>query len=85
MAWRNQGITGSNNIPLGKRRFGGDADKDKEDDATNGNITTSNGIENGDLKRGRSPERMFVVASCISRPVANDACRFRRTASSKEA
>ncbi|EGS17495.1 uncharacterized protein CTHT_0068240 [Thermochaetoides thermophila DSM 1495] len=57
MAWRNQGITGSNNIPLGKRRFGGDADKDKEDDATNGNITTSNGIENGDLKRGRSPER----------------------------
>ena len=27
MSWRNQGITGSNNIPLGKvRRFGGDAD-----------------------------------------------------------
>lgn len=24
MAWRNQGITGSNNIPLGKRRFAGD-------------------------------------------------------------
>lgn len=24
MSWRNQGITGSNNIPLGKRRFAGD-------------------------------------------------------------
>jgi splicing factor 1 len=27
MSWRNQGITGSNNIPLGKRRF---ADDDEE-------------------------------------------------------
>ncbi|EAQ86082.1 hypothetical protein CHGG_07335 [Chaetomium globosum CBS 148.51] len=64
MAWRNQGITGSNNIPLGKRRFGGD---DGEDiGVANG---ASNGISNGtaspngfsssdrDVKRGRSPER----------------------------
>lgn len=45
MSWRNQGITGSNNIPLGKtRRFGGDPDDDVQ----------SNG--DSDLKRGRSPE-----------------------------
>ncbi|KAL2025182.1 hypothetical protein VTK56DRAFT_184 [Thermocarpiscus australiensis] len=56
MAWRNQGITGSNNIPLGKvRRFGGG---DAEDD--NKSVTSSsNGYANGDrdVKRGRSPER----------------------------
>jgi splicing factor 1 len=27
MSWRNQGITGSNNIPLGKRRFAGDEEE----------------------------------------------------------
>lgn len=43
MSWRNQGITGSNNIPLGnRRRFGGDED----DGAT----------PDRDLKRGRDPE-----------------------------
>ena len=44
MAWRHQGITGSNNIPLGKsRRFGGDEfDAPDRDDR--------------DLKRGRDPE-----------------------------
>ncbi|KAF6826874.1 branchpoint-bridging protein [Colletotrichum plurivorum] len=47
MSWRNQGITGSNNIPLGKRRFGGD-DEEPE--------VHSNGNGNGELKRGRSPE-----------------------------
>lgn len=53
MAWRNQGITGSNNIPLGKtRRFGGDAEPAEDRDSQ------SNGFSNGDreLKRGRSPE-----------------------------
>lgn len=60
MSWRNQGITGSNNIPLGnRRRFGGDSDFPPEgedrvkpdfDDAF------SNGPDR-DLKRGRSPER----------------------------
>ncbi|TEA14242.1 Branchpoint-bridging protein [Colletotrichum sidae] len=49
MSWRNQGITGSNNIPLGKRRFGGD---DAESEAPSHDY--SNG--NGELKRGRSPE-----------------------------
>ncbi|EHK19514.1 uncharacterized protein TRIVIDRAFT_209878 [Trichoderma virens Gv29-8] len=43
MSWRSQGITGSNNIPLGKsRRFGGEEEE--------------NGIEERDLKRGRDPE-----------------------------
>jgi len=54
MAWRNQGITGSNNIPLGKtRRFGGDSHEPEE-----GNNSYGNGYANGDrdLKRGRSPE-----------------------------
>lgn len=56
MSWRNQGITGSNNIPLGKRRFGGD----EEDGVANGG-TTPNGLSNDDVdvKRGRSPEREF--------------------------
>lgn len=54
MAWRNQGITGSNNIPLGKRRFGGD---DEVDGVANGSASP-NGFANGDrdVKRGRSPE-----------------------------
>lgn len=43
MSWRSQGITGSNNIPLGKpRHFGAD-----EEDGI---------IEERDLKRGRDPE-----------------------------
>ena len=41
MSWRNQGITGSNNIPLGKRRFGDDE---------------GDGSPEVDLKRGRDPE-----------------------------
>ena len=51
MSWRNQGITGSNNVPLGnRRRFGGDADE---------NAMNSNGggeSDDRDLKRGRDPE-----------------------------
>ncbi|KAJ2892168.1 hypothetical protein MKZ38_010176 [Zalerion maritima] len=49
MSWRNQGITGSNNIPLGKtRRFGG-SDAGGDDSAS---------VDSGpsELKRGRSPE-----------------------------
>jgi len=64
MAWRNQGITGSNNIPLGKRRFGGDGN---EDGVANGSASP-NGFANGDrdIKRGRSPERTFSPAFCPS-------------------
>ena len=58
MSWRNQGITGSNNIPLGKaRRFGGELDDSpppaRRDDVSDG-FASSNGDR--DLKRGRSPE-----------------------------
>ncbi len=65
MAWRNQGITGSNNIPLGKRRFAGDGE---EDGVANGGASP-NGFAHSDrdrdrdfdrdVKRGRSPERTF--------------------------
>ncbi|KAJ5293787.1 hypothetical protein N7508_008608 [Penicillium antarcticum] len=48
MAWRNQGITGSNNIPLGKRRMGAD---DEEEDSR-----TATPSFDGP-KRGRSPVR----------------------------
>ncbi|KLU91467.1 branchpoint-bridging protein [Magnaporthiopsis poae ATCC 64411] len=63
MSWRNQGITGSNNIPLGKtRRFGGDP----EPEAPPSNYApppssyappsvASTGPDR-ELKRGRSPE-----------------------------
>lgn len=49
MSWRNQGTTGSNNIPLGKRRFGGDQD---DGDHFDGHVE----VDDRDLKRGRDPE-----------------------------
>ncbi|KAG9546888.1 hypothetical protein KCU71_g16730, partial [Aureobasidium melanogenum] len=53
MSWRSQGITGSNNIPLGnRRRFGG------EDGSPAAEESYSSGPVEGDsLKRGRSPVR----------------------------
>lgn len=51
MAWRNQGITGSNNIPLGRRRFAGD--EGEEDDSR---TATPASMPDGP-KRGRSPVR----------------------------
>lgn len=48
MAWRSQGITGSNNIPLGRRRFTGEEEEDSRD------ATPS--MPDGP-KRGRSPVR----------------------------
>jgi splicing factor 1 len=53
MAWRNQGITGSNNIPLGsRRRFAGEGN----DDSQNGSFADPSAY--GDSgKRGRSPTR----------------------------
>ena len=54
MSWRNQGITGSNNIPLGtRRRFGGD-DADGDDGGYNP-AAPATGLS--ELKRGRSPTR----------------------------
>lgn len=52
MSWRSQGITGSNNIPLGKRRFGGDDDGPDVDGGV-------------DHKRGRSPEPRKFNSFCL--------------------
>lgn len=53
MSWRNQGITGSNNIPLGtRRRLGGDGNGESQNDSSR------NSPFDGDSgKRGRSPSR----------------------------
>jgi len=58
MAWRSQGITGSNNIPLGRRRFGGD----EEDESR----TVSPSLPDGP-KRGRSPVRADPPADGVKR------------------
>lgn len=53
MSWRNQGITGSNNIPLGnRRRFGGDGNGDSQNDSP---VDSPSFGDSG--KRGRSPAR----------------------------
>ncbi|BCS22731.1 putative zinc knuckle transcription factor/splicing factor MSL5/ZFM1 [Aspergillus puulaauensis] len=57
MSWRNQGITGSNNIPLGKRRFAGD-----EDDSRTATPASAAGDH-----RGRSPVRADPPADGIKR------------------
>jgi hypothetical protein len=58
MAWRNQGITGSNNIPLGKRRMGAD---DEEEDSR-----TATPSFDGP-KRGRSPVRGMYTSFSTSK------------------
>ncbi len=57
MAWRNQGITGSNNIPLGARRRFGGGDSTPADSADYSPGPPSSGYQDGGSKRGRSPER----------------------------
>ena len=58
MAWRNQGITGSNNVPLGaRRRFGGGRDEAPPDDGGYNPSQPANGLSENNYKRGRSPER----------------------------
>jgi splicing factor 1 len=55
MAWRQQGSTGSNNIPLGnRRRFGGDSASPQRDDGGYNPTQPSSGISEGGFKRGRS-------------------------------
>ncbi|KAL8969766.1 MAG: hypothetical protein Q9183_001838 [Haloplaca sp. 2 TL-2023] len=59
MAWRNQGITGSNNVPLGDRRRrmgGGDPAPSVDDGGYNPNQSPA-AFADGGYKRGRSPER----------------------------
>ncbi|PTB63375.1 hypothetical protein BBK36DRAFT_1143866 [Trichoderma citrinoviride] len=48
MSWRSQGITGSNNIPLGRRRFGSENGED--------GVGAGAAVEERELKRGRDPE-----------------------------
>ena len=58
MSWRNQGITGSNNIPLGnRRRFGGSDSTPPVEDAGYHPVQPSSGVSDLSYKRGRSPER----------------------------
>lgn len=62
MSWRNQqGITGSNNIPLGKRRFGGD-----DEGASEASTPTLAASDNGAV-RGRSPTRADPPADGVKR------------------
>jgi len=58
MAWRQQGSTGSNNIPLGnRRRFGGGDSATQHDDSSYNPTKPANGFPDGPYKRGRSPVR----------------------------
>ncbi|KAJ5137288.1 hypothetical protein N7526_003521 [Penicillium atrosanguineum] len=62
MAWRNQGITGSNNIPLGSRRRPGFGEEEEEDSRT----ATPSSVPDGP-KRGRSPVRAEPAADGVKR------------------
>jgi splicing factor 1 len=59
MSWRNQGITGSNNIPLGnRRRFGGgDSTPSNDDSSYHNQSDAASGVSDAAAKRGRSPVR----------------------------
>jgi len=55
MAWRQQGSTGSNNIPLGtRRRFGGEYSTRTTNDSGYGSSKAEQ-TENGVYKRERKP------------------------------
>ncbi len=61
MAWRSQGVTGSNNIPLGnRRRFGGDRESSADDGGYNPSQPAA-GLSDYGSKRGRSPSRSVDV------------------------
>ncbi|KIW93119.1 branchpoint-bridging protein [Cladophialophora bantiana CBS 173.52] len=63
MSWRNQGITGSNNIPLGtRRRLGGEGDGDSRNDSA-----ASSPAWGDSSKRGRSPPRADPTADGVKR------------------
>ena len=66
MAWRNQGVTGPNNVPLGnRRRFGGrDGDSTPVDDYNPNQ--SANGYADGGHKRGRSPTIKGILCSTHS-------------------
>jgi splicing factor 1 len=72
MAWRQQGSTGSNNIPLGnRRRFGGESASPSRDD---GGYNPTQPSGNGDApsyKRGRSPVRGTLFHSVTNSGVSH--------------
>ena len=71
MAWRNQGITGSNNIPLGsRRRFGASDSTPPVDDGYNP-TQPQTGFTDASYKRGRSPERGMSYEHFNRRPRSN--------------
>ncbi|KAF7719721.1 Branchpoint-bridging protein [Penicillium ucsense] len=59
MAWRNQGITGSNNIPLGRRRFAGEEEEESR-------TASPSSVPDG-AKRGRSPVRAEPAEDGVKR------------------
>lgn len=65
MAWRSQGITGSNNIPLGSRRkFPGDSVSPPHGDEAGYNPSQpATGLSDSSYKRGRSPVRCTSTAA----------------------
>ena len=65
MAWRQQGSTGSNNIPLGNRRKFPGEDASPRDDGGSYNPTqpASNFSDDRGYKRGRSPARGKLLLS----------------------
>ncbi|KAI9652124.1 MAG: hypothetical protein M1829_001843 [Trizodia sp. TS-e1964] len=68
MAWRsNQGITGSNNIPLGRRRFGEEDSAALGDDGGYNPSQPSTGLSEVGYKRGRSPTRAEAVGDGIKK------------------
>ena len=72
MSWRNQGITGSNNIPLGsRRRFGGGDSAPPPDDGGYNPSQPQAGLSDGSYKRGRSPERSTSSHSSQYKNLAN--------------
>jgi len=89
MAWRNQGITGSNNIPLGnRRRFGGEGSAPPNDDGGYNPSQPATGLSEVGYKRGRSPVRRELLLLCFSStkfsdfqiadPVEDDGVRRRK-------
>ena len=66
MSWRNQGITGSNNIPLGSRRRFGDDGNNASQTGSHESSPYHNGTADS-TKRGRSPIRGTLNASRCSR------------------
>ena len=75
MAWRNQGITGSNNIPLGSRRRFGGSDSTPTPPVDDGGYNPPvalNGSADGNYKRGRSPERGKVIDAFLETRYTKD-------------